>query len=107
MIFYVGLLLQPNGEVLIGGTLTGKQTMLMRCCSYCPASTVRQVEEGESQANQQRQATGYAAMHGWRIDDGVVQLGVSGLVPFGDRQHGSRLVRSLRHGDALIAAKSN
>jgi putative DNA-invertase from lambdoid prophage Rac len=74
---------------------------------YARVSTARQANEGESLDVQRRQIEGYALMHGWTIapDAFFVEEGVSGSVPFGERQRGAELLARLQPGDVLIAAK--
>lgn len=72
---------------------------------YARVSTARQASEGESLDVQRRQIEGYALMHGFRIDEFVVEDGVSGSVPVGLRPAGCPLFARLAPGDVLIAAK--
>jgi DNA invertase Pin-like site-specific DNA recombinase len=76
----------------------------MTVFGYCRVSTVRQTE-GESLDVQRRQIEGYCLMHGLRIDEIMVEEGVSGSVPVAQRPAGGRLFARLRKGDAVIAPK--
>jgi DNA invertase Pin-like site-specific DNA recombinase len=67
-------------------------------------STARQVE-GDSLEVQRRQIEGYALMHGLEIDALVVEEGVSGSVPVGERPKGGPLFAALRKGDAVVSPK--
>jgi putative DNA-invertase from lambdoid prophage Rac len=72
---------------------------------YARVSTARQAEEGESLDVQRRQLEGYAQMHGLRLDEVVVEEGVSGSVPVADRPAGGALFARLERGDAVVAPK--
>jgi putative DNA-invertase from lambdoid prophage Rac len=72
---------------------------------YCRVSTLRQANEGESLDVQKRQIEGYAHMHGLTLDDVVVEEGVSGSVPVGERPKGAVLFAQLAKGDVVIAPK--
>jgi putative DNA-invertase from lambdoid prophage Rac len=77
----------------------------MAVYGYVRVSTARQVEEGLSLEVQRRQVEGYALMHGLALDRVFVEEGVSGSVPLAERPAGGELVRLLKRGDAVIAAK--
>ena len=77
----------------------------MSVYGYARVSTLRQANEGESLAVQQRQIEGYAHMHGLTIDAVCVEEGVSGSIPIRDRKVGGPLFDMLERGDVLIAAK--
>ena len=77
----------------------------MAAYGYARVSTARQAEEGESLDVQQRTLTGYAMMHGIKLDRTFVERGVSGSVPLGDRPEGAALLASLKPGDVVVTAK--
>ncbi len=77
----------------------------MAAYGYARVSTTRQAEEGESLDVQQRTLTGYAMMHGIKLDRTFVERGVSGSVPLGDRPEGATLLAGLRPGDVVVTAK--
>src|SRR5271155_5465919 len=77
----------------------------MAIYGYCRVSTLRQANEGESLDVQRRQIEGYALMHGLKVDEIVVEEGVSGSVPVSERPTGGPLFDKLRKGDAVIAPK--
>jgi DNA invertase Pin-like site-specific DNA recombinase len=77
----------------------------MAVYGYVRVSTARQASEGESLDVQCRMITGYAHMHGLKLDSIVVEEGVSGSVPLGERPAGGGLLDSLQEGDSIVAAK--
>jgi DNA invertase Pin-like site-specific DNA recombinase len=77
----------------------------MATFGYCRVSTSRQAAEGESLDVQRRQLMGYAQMHGFTLDEIVVEDGVSGAVPVSERPKGGPLFASLKDGDILISPK--
>jgi putative DNA-invertase from lambdoid prophage Rac len=77
----------------------------MATFGYCRVSTARQASEGESLEVQRRQIEGYALMHGLKVDDIVVEEGVSGSVPVSVRPAGGPLFAGLTKGDVVIAPK--
>ena len=76
-----------------------------RTLAYCRVSTDAQAEDGQSLGVQQRQLEGWAMQRGQHLDQVVVEAGVSGAVPFQDRQEGAKLWAGLQRGDTLVAAK--
>jgi DNA invertase Pin-like site-specific DNA recombinase len=77
----------------------------MATYGYCRVSTLRQASEGESLDVQKRQIEGYAHMHGLKLDDVIVEEGISGSVPVADRPKGGALFAALTKGDVVIAPK--
>src|SRR3954463_15314886 len=77
----------------------------MAVFGYARVSTARQANEGESLDVQRRMIEGNAHMHGLKLDEIVVEEGVSGSVPLNDRPAGSALLSTLKAGDIVIAAK--
>lgn len=77
----------------------------MAVYGYCRVSTTRQANEGESLDVQRRQIEGYALMHGLKIDDMVIEEGVSGSVPVIERPAAGAMFAKLRTGDIVIAPK--
>lgn len=77
----------------------------MAVFGYVRVSTGRQVEEGESLDVQERQLAGYAMQHGWTLDRVFREEGVSGSVPLAKRPEGAALLKIVRAGDKIVAAK--
>lgn len=77
----------------------------MAVYGYARVSTWRQANEGESLDVQRRQIEGYAHMHGLKLDDVVVEEGVSGSIPVAERPAGGALIAKLERGDAIISPK--
>jgi DNA invertase Pin-like site-specific DNA recombinase len=77
----------------------------MATYGYCRVSTARQVEDGLSLEVQRRQVEGYAQMHGLHLARVLLEQGVSGSVPLGERPAGRELMAVLKSGDAVVAAK--
>src|SRR4030095_5726971 len=77
----------------------------MATYGYARVSTARQANEGESLDVQNRQIEGYCHMHGFALTETIVEEGVSGSVPIGERPAGARLMAKLESGDIVIAAK--
>jgi putative DNA-invertase from lambdoid prophage Rac len=72
---------------------------------YARVSTLRQADDGESLDVQQRCMTGYAMMQGLDAPQMLVERGVSGSVPLGDRPQGKALLDALQAGDVVITPK--
>jgi putative DNA-invertase from lambdoid prophage Rac len=68
----------------------------MAVYGYVRVSTERQADDGESLGTQQRVIEGYAMMQGLPLDTLVVERGVSGSKPLGERHEGARLLAQLR-----------
>jgi DNA invertase Pin-like site-specific DNA recombinase len=68
-------------------------------------STARQASDAESLDVQRRQLRGYTDMHGLKLDEIIVEEGVSGSMPVGDRPKGGALIAKLKAGDVVIAPK--
>ena len=77
----------------------------MSVYGYVRVSTLAQAEDGESLLVQQRQLEGYAIMHDLKIDEIVVEEGVSGSVPVDQRSQGKLLFAKLQPGDIILVAK--
>src|SRR5580693_8500917 len=77
----------------------------MAIYGYVRVSTARQASEGESLEVQRRQIEGYALMHGHKLDEIVVEEGVSGSVPLSERPAGGPLFAKLKKGDVVIVPK--
>src|SRR5262249_5826769 len=84
---------------------TSEQAGTMSVYGYARVSTSRQAEDGESLDVQQRTISGYALMLGLTFDRMFIERGVSGSVPLGEREEGTRLLAALKSGDVLITAK--
>jgi putative DNA-invertase from lambdoid prophage Rac len=72
---------------------------------YVRVSTGRQADEGESLQAQEQQIKGYAMMTGLRLDKTFIEKGVSGAMPFGERQQGAHLLAAIQPGDVVITPK--
>ncbi len=77
----------------------------MTVYGYVRVSTDRQADDGESLGTQQRVIEGYAMMQGLAVDAVLVERGVSGSKPLGERPEGARLLAALKAGDVVITAK--
>lgn len=77
----------------------------MAVYGYVRVSTARQASEGESLDVQNRMIRGYCEMHGLRLDEVIVEEGVSGSIPLDQRPGGRSLLESLKPRDVVIAAK--
>jgi putative DNA-invertase from lambdoid prophage Rac len=77
----------------------------MTVYGYVRVSTDRQADDGESLGTQQRVIEGYAIMQGLAVDAVLVERGVSGSKPLGERPEGARLLAALKAGDVVITAK--
>lgn len=77
----------------------------MAVFGYVRVSTIRQADEGESLAVQERQIAGHAMMLGLTLDRVFIERGVSGSVPLASRQEGAVLLASIKAGDVVITAK--
>jgi len=81
------------------------QSAAPRVYGYCRVSTSGQAESGLSLEEQQRRITGRALENGWQIEHIFVDAGVSGSIALAARSESARLLRVLRPGDQVIAAK--
>ena len=77
----------------------------MSIYAYCRVSTVDQVEERSSLADQERKAHGVAMMRGEEITHVYSDPGVSGTMQLSKRPGGKLLLARLQPGDIIIAAK--
>jgi DNA invertase Pin-like site-specific DNA recombinase len=77
----------------------------MATYGYVRVSTAKQASEGDSLEVQGREIEGYTHMKGLRLDDVIIEEGVSGSVPLANRPAGGPLVAGLAKGDILIASK--
>lgn len=77
----------------------------MTVYGYTRVSTAKQADEGLSLDVQRRQIEGYCHMHGWDLAEVVVEEGVSGSKPIGQRPAGGPLFAKLQSGDTVVAAK--
>src|SRR5215472_11824238 len=77
----------------------------MAVYGYIRVSTDRQAEDGESLGVQQRVLAGYALQHGWELGEVLVERGVSGSTPIGERPEGQRLMAMAAAGDTIITPK--
>jgi DNA invertase Pin-like site-specific DNA recombinase len=77
----------------------------MKVFGYCRVSTAEQANGGLSLDTQRRQIEGWAAVKGWDVADVFVEAGVSGSVPFAEREEGHRLLAAIKAGDVIITPK--
>lgn len=77
----------------------------MAVYGYRRVSTTRQADEGESLDVQQRTITGYALMHGLKVEQVFVERAVSGSIPLGGRPQGKAMLAILQAGDVVITPK--
>ena len=76
-----------------------------RTYGYTRVSTDMQAERGQSLELQQDQLAGWAQMTQRRVDEMVIESGVSGSIPFAKRPEGSKLFTVLARGDAVVCTK--
>jgi DNA invertase Pin-like site-specific DNA recombinase len=76
-----------------------------RTIGYARVSTEEQSANGQSLAVQEAQLRGWAQMTRRRIDQVVIEGGVSGGIAFNERPQGGKLWVDLRRGDNLVVAK--
>jgi putative DNA-invertase from lambdoid prophage Rac len=77
----------------------------MKVFGYCRVSTAEQANGGLSLDTQRRQIEGWAAVKGWDVAAVFVEAGVSGSVPFAEREEGKRLLTAIKAGDVIITPK--
>jgi DNA invertase Pin-like site-specific DNA recombinase len=77
----------------------------MAVYGYARVSTDKQAEDGESLGVQERQVQGWCLMQGEDLAEMFVDRGVSGSTPLTERPEGSALLKALRPGDIVVAAK--
>lgn len=77
----------------------------MAVFGYCRVSTQKQADEGLSLEVQRRQIEGHCMMHGLELAEVVIEEGVSGSMPIGQRPAGGALFAKVRSGDIIIASK--
>ena len=82
-----------------------QQDLPSRIFAYCRVSTDEQVTNGQSLDVQESTLRGWASMHGRKIDQVVIEAGVSGGKEFAKRPEGAKLWSELRKGDTLVATK--
>jgi putative DNA-invertase from lambdoid prophage Rac len=76
-----------------------------RVYAYTRVSTDMQSEHGQSLDVQREQLAGWAQMTQRRIDQTIVEAGVSGSIPFAKRPEGAKLFAGLARGDAVVCTK--
>ena len=76
-----------------------------RTYGYTRVSTDMQAEHGQSLELQRDQLAGWAQMTQRRIDQTIIESGVSGSIPFAKRPEGARLFAELVRGDAVVCTK--
>jgi putative DNA-invertase from lambdoid prophage Rac len=76
-----------------------------RTYGYTRVSTDMQAEHGQSLELQRDQLAGWAQMTQRRIDQTIVEAGVSGSIPFAKRPEGAKLFADLVRGDAVVCTK--
>lgn len=77
----------------------------MAIYGYCRISVGRHAHDGESADVQRRQIASYAHLHDLDLTEILVENGVSGSTPLGERPIGRVLLAKLQPGDVLIAAR--
>lgn len=77
----------------------------MAVYGYCRVSTIKQVEDGESLAVQERQIAGWCLMSGLDLTQTFIERAVSGSVPIAKRPEGSRLMALARKGDTIVTPR--
>jgi putative DNA-invertase from lambdoid prophage Rac len=77
----------------------------MKVFGYCRVSTSEQANRGLSLDTQRRQIEGWAAVKGWDVAAVFVEAGVSGSVPFAEREEGKQLLTAIKAGDVIITPK--
>ncbi len=70
-----------------------------RAVLYCRVSTEHQVSEGSSLGAQQARLEAYAASASLDVEVVLIEQGVSGSIPIGERPEGSRLVSMIENGE--------
>lgn len=76
-----------------------------RVWGYARVSTDMQADSGISLDEQQRKIEARCAENGWWLERVYIDAGVSGSVPLGLRPEGEKLLRIVRPGDVVCAAK--
>jgi DNA invertase Pin-like site-specific DNA recombinase len=76
-----------------------------RAWGYVRVSTEMQADSGLSLDEQQTKIRARCVENGWALERIFVDAGVSGGILLGQRPEGDRLLRVVRPGDAVIAAK--
>jgi len=74
--------------VCVTAKAVSQQGQNMAVYGYIRVSTDRQAEDGESLGVQQRVLAGYALQHGWDLGEVLVERGISGSTPIGERPEG-------------------
>src|SRR5690242_7853983 len=99
------MLTYPVDERSINRKLTCLQEGHMAVYGYARVSTDRQADDGESLGTQQRIIEGYAMMNALTLASILVERGVSGSKPLGERPEGARLLAVLKGEDVVITPK--
>lgn len=78
---------------------------MCRAFGYCRVSSEKQAVEGDSIAVQRGMIEAICALEGYSLSGMFVEPGVSGSVPFAEREQGAALLAQVRKGDVVIALK--
>jgi DNA invertase Pin-like site-specific DNA recombinase len=78
---------------------------IRRAWGYARVSTDSQADSGISLDEQQRKISARALENSWQLEHVYVDAGVSGGTPLAKRPEGSRLLKVVRPGDVIVAAK--
>ena len=95
----------PRFPISAAARAASKAKPAARVYAYTRVSTDMQVEHGQSLDLQRDQLAGWAQMTQRRIDQTIVESGVSGSIPFAKRPEGAKLFTELGRGDAVVCTK--
>ena len=73
--------------------------------TYSRCSTERQSTDGVSLEVQERQLAGWATMKDVTFAESFPDAGVSGSIPVGERPAGTRLLATVKRGDAIVSCR--
>ena len=76
-----------------------------RAWGYCRCSHQRQIDEGDTLDVQRTMIEAICTLEGYELAGIFAEPGISGSVPFAEREQGAALMATVRKGDVIVCLK--
>src|SRR5450432_1922099 len=76
-----------------------------RAWGYCRCSHQRQIDEGDTLDVQRTMIEAICTLEGYELAGIFAEPGISGSVPFAQREQGAALLATVRKGDVIVCLK--